>query len=89
MAAVHRLATTRTRSQPAQNDSPNKLLAALPAEEYRRLFPHLKTVSLEFKQTLQKADEDVRTIYFPGSGMCSVVSVMHDGRMVEVATVGN
>jgi CRP-like cAMP-binding protein len=89
MVAVHRLPSNRNRPPPDPGQSPNRLLAALPADEYRRLLPHLKTVSLKFKQTLQKADEDVHTIYFPGGGVCSVVTVMEDGRMVEVATVGN
>ena len=29
------------------------------------------------------------TVYFPGGGVCSVTNVMSDGRMVEVATIGN
>jgi CRP-like cAMP-binding protein len=89
MVAIRRLSPTRNRPPPDPGQSRNKLLAALPADEYRRLLPHLKTVALEFKQTLQKADEEIRTIYFPGGGVCSVVTVMEDGRMVEVATVGN
>jgi CRP-like cAMP-binding protein len=89
MVAVHRLPAARNRARPGQARSPNRLLAALPAAEYLRLLPHLTTVSLEPKQTLQKGDEDIATIYFPGGGMCSVVSTMEDGRMVEVATVGN
>jgi CRP-like cAMP-binding protein len=89
MVAIQRLPSTRNRPPPERGQSRNRLLAALPADEYRRLLPHLKTVSLKFKQTLQKVDEDIRTIYFPGGGVCSVVSVMEDGRTVEVATVGN
>jgi CRP-like cAMP-binding protein len=71
------------------NGSPNRLLAALPAVEYRRLLPSLKTEPLEFKQILQKRDEKVHAIYFPGSAVCSVTNVMRDGRLIEVATVGN
>jgi CRP-like cAMP-binding protein len=89
MVAIHRLPSTRNRPPPDPGQSPNRLLAALPVSEYQRLLPHLKTVPLKLKQILQKADEEVRTIYFPGGGVCSVVSVMEDGRMVEVATVGN
>jgi CRP-like cAMP-binding protein len=44
---------------------------------------------LKFKQMLQKQGEKVTAVYFPGSGVCSIVNVMRDGRMVEVATVGN
>jgi CRP-like cAMP-binding protein len=44
---------------------------------------------LKFKQMLQKQGEKVTSVYFPASGVCSIVNVMKDGRMVEVATVGN
>jgi hypothetical protein len=69
--------------------SPNKLLAALPEEDYLRLLPSLKTVPIKLKQVLHKAGENIDTIYFPGGGVCSVTNVMSDGRMVEVATIGN
>jgi CRP-like cAMP-binding protein len=71
-----------------RNDSPNRLLAALPTDEYLRLSSSLKTEPLKFKQILQKRGEKVRTIYFPGGGVCSVTNVMEDGRLIEVATVG-
>jgi CRP-like cAMP-binding protein len=69
--------------------SPNKLLAALPADDYRRILPSLTTVPLKFKQGLHKHGERIATVYFPGGGVCSVTNVMRDGRMVEVATIGN
>jgi CRP-like cAMP-binding protein len=31
----------------------------------------------------------LRTIYFPGGGACSITQIMRNGRIVEVATVGN
>jgi CRP-like cAMP-binding protein len=72
-----------------RNETPNRLLAALPADEYRRLLPSLSIETLKFKQILQKRGEKVRAIYFPGGGVCSVTNVMEDGRLIEVATVGN
>jgi CRP-like cAMP-binding protein len=45
-------------------------------------------VPLKFKQSLHKHGERINTVYFPGGGVCSVTSVMNDGRMVEVATIG-
>ena len=68
--------------------SPNKLLAALPALEYQRILPTLTTVSLKLKQILHKNREPIRTVYFPGGGVCSITNIMDDGRMVEVATIG-
>jgi CRP-like cAMP-binding protein len=71
-----------------QRQSPNHLLAALDPAEYRRLAPKLRTVPLTHLLELQRAGEPVRHVYFPGSGVCSVITVMRDGRMVEVGTIG-
>jgi len=81
-------ADSLTRPPPAQR-SPNKLLAALPAADYRRILPSLTTGPLKFKQSLHKQGAKIDTVYFPGSGVCSVVNSMSDGRSVEVATIGN
>jgi CRP-like cAMP-binding protein len=67
----------------------NKLLAAVPREEYERLVPNLEAVSLSFKQYLYEPNEPIEYIYFPKSGVVSVLTVMEDGGTVEVATVGN
>jgi CRP-like cAMP-binding protein len=69
--------------------SPNKLLARLPAADYQRLLPHLETIPLPFKHVLHRGGDEVRRVYFPGGGVCSITHVMADGRMVEMATVGN
>lgn len=74
---------------PPDERSPNKLLAALPAADYRRILPTLTTVPLKFRQVMHKHGEPINTVYFIGGGVASVTSVMTDGRMVEVATVGN
>jgi CRP-like cAMP-binding protein len=74
---------------PPEPRSRNRLLAALPADEYQRLRPMLAIIPLTFKQTLHKHGEKVSHVYFPGGGVCSMTSAMEDGRMVEVATVGN
>jgi CRP-like cAMP-binding protein len=51
--------------------------------------PSLTRVAIKFKQVLHKAGEKIDRVYFPGGGVCSVTHVMSDGRMVEVATIGN
>ena len=73
-------------------DSPprgNRLLAALPEPEFRRLQPHLVEVSLPLGQTLHEPGDKIETVYFPTQAMISQVSVMEDGSMVEVGIVGN
>ena len=73
----------------SERRSQNKLLAALPEADYRRIFSSLTTVPLGFKQVLHKAGGKIDAVYFPGGGVCSITNVMSDGRMVETATVGN
>jgi CRP-like cAMP-binding protein len=68
---------------------PNLLLAALSADDYRQLAPTLELVSPRLKDILHKPGEPVQHVYFPGDGgFLSVLTVLQDGRMVEVATVG-
>ena len=67
----------------------NKLLATIPADDFQRIAPHLTTVQLRFKEVLYKQDEAIKHIFFPGGGACSLTKVMQDGRVAEIATVGN
>ena len=68
--------------------STNRLLAALPAEDYRRLLPSLKVLPLKLRRILYKPGDVVDHVYFPGGGFVSVVTVLSSGAMVEVATIG-
>ncbi|MEJ7812389.1 MAG: Crp/Fnr family transcriptional regulator [Gemmatimonadaceae bacterium] len=67
----------------------NRLLRALPTEEYERLAPSMETVPLPFKFTLYEAGAPIVHVYFPQAGMISMISEMKDGAAVEVGTVGN
>ena len=66
----------------------NRLLAALPAAELASLTPAMKDVALERGAVLQRPGDIVEHIYFPHSGMISVVVVMQTGEEVETATIG-
>jgi CRP-like cAMP-binding protein len=66
----------------------NLLLAALPEVDRHRLVPSLDIVPLTLKDLLHKPGEHEQYVYFPGGGFCSIVTVLEDGGMVEVATVG-
>ena len=66
----------------------NRLLAALPAEEFDGLRPHLTTAHLGVGDTIYAAGAPIRHVYFPLTGSASVVAVTADGDMVEVGTVG-
>ena len=68
--------------------NPNRLLAALPVDEYARIHQALEIATTRLKQILHKPGEPIGHVYFPGGGFCSVLTVLEDGRMVEVATIG-
>ena len=67
----------------------NRLLAALPKDEYDRLMAGATRVRLASGKILFEAGEEVRHAYFPLSGMASLLSSTQDGRSVEIAVVGS
>lgn len=66
----------------------NKLLSALPRAQYNLLAPHLATVSLLSGTVLFERGDEVDHVYFPHSGMLSLLAVLRDGKAVETATIG-
>lgn len=75
--------------QSSRNPVGNKLLAALPKEEYERLLPNLEAVSLPLKQVIYQPNEPIDYVYFVNKGVISLLNVMENGGAVEVATLGN
>lgn len=67
----------------------NRLLAALPDADFRRLLPHLKTMALRRRQVLLRHGERLHHVYFPNGGVCSVTTTLSDGSIVETAAVGD
>ncbi len=66
----------------------NRLLAALAPEDFAFLEPHLTIVELQRGQTLYEVGQTIVHTYFPHDAMVSLVTVMHDGKSVEMATFG-
>ncbi len=75
-------------SSAARPAASNKLLASLPAEDYRRIAPHLRRVPIHLRQVLHRQDEAIEHVYFPNGGACSLVRTLQDGQTAEVATIG-
>jgi CRP-like cAMP-binding protein len=75
-------------SKPDVDGVENDLLAALPTAERARLLSEVEIVPLRLRDFVHKAGEPVEHVYFPGGGFLSVVTILEDGGMVEVATVG-
>ena len=77
------------RPPPLESRPKNKLLACLPPADFQRLRPHLKTIPLKVKQILHPVNEPIREVFFLNGGVASMTTVMKNGSMVEIATVGD
>lgn len=66
----------------------NRLLLALPARVRSQIVPLLEPVKCEREQVLIDADGSLDSIYFPDSGVISIVAVYPDGGIIEMATIG-
>jgi CRP-like cAMP-binding protein len=66
----------------------NRLLLALPASNLRQLLPELEPIHCEREQVLLDADSSLDHVFFPDSGVVSVVAVYADGSIIEMATIG-
>jgi len=63
-------------------------LLALPSRNLARLTPDLEHIRCEREQVLIEADGALDHIYFPDSGVVSVLAVYADGSAIEMATIG-
>jgi CRP-like cAMP-binding protein len=71
--------------QPRQN----RLLAALPLPERHEVLAATTRVTLNVRTVLFEPGGAVDTVYFPTDGVISLVTPVHTGAIVEVATIGN
>lgn len=66
----------------------NKLLAALSRKSYERLVPHLELLTFELGDVLYHPKQSIQYVYFPHKTTVSMVTILEDGSMVEIAVVG-
>src|SRR6266480_4280068 len=67
----------------------NRLLRAIPADEYKHIAPLLTPVTLAMREVLYEPNETIRAVYFLETGVASMVAMMREGATVEVSTIGN
>ena len=73
----------------APSDWPrNRLLLALPSRNLKRLMPEIELIRCQHGQVLMEADSALDHVFFPDSGVVSVVAVYADGSIIEMATIG-
>ena len=67
----------------------NHLLAALPAAERERLYPHLQLTEMPLAKVVYEPGEAVRYAYFPTDCIVSLLYVLEDGASTEISIIGN
>ena len=67
----------------------NRLLATLPRNEYKRVLPKLKTVSLVLGEALYEPGDLIKYVYFPNDSIVSLISELSETSELEVGMVGN
>jgi CRP-like cAMP-binding protein len=78
-------AATKSKTTPRDN----RLLAALPAADYARLFPELEAVTLPLGMVLYESGGTLGYVYFPTDSIISLLYVMEDGASAEIAVTGH
>jgi CRP-like cAMP-binding protein len=72
----------------SQPHSSNLLLASLPPENIAALLPHMQVVQLPQETVLFEAGDTIKAIYFPHTGLVSIVVDLGSGEMIETAMLG-
>lgn len=67
----------------------NHLLAALPAEIFDRLSPHLELVAMPLGEILYESGGQQQHVYFPTTAIISLHYILENGASAEIAGVGN
>jgi CRP-like cAMP-binding protein len=66
----------------------NRLLLSLSSNELTQLKPRLKELTLELGTVLHRPGEPIDYVYFPTSGLVSLLAVMQTGEAIETGIVG-
>ncbi len=67
----------------------NHLLSLIPAADRRRVLERCEKVALDIKTVLFEANAPISHLYFPLTGMVSLVMTTPEGDTIEVGIVGN
>jgi CRP-like cAMP-binding protein len=67
----------------------NRLLAALPSDEYERLLPCLQQVSFALGEVIYEFGGHLDHVYFPTTAIVSLLYTMENGASAEMGLTGN
>jgi CRP-like cAMP-binding protein len=66
----------------------NRLLAGLPIADFNLLAPDLTEATLDHGAVLQEPEQPITRVYFPNSGLASLLGMLPDGHAVDTASIG-
>lgn len=66
----------------------NRILTAIPENEFRQLRPHFQPVALTSHAILYEPHQALDFLHFPNDGLISLVAVFTGGKTVEAGIVG-
>src|ERR1700744_3019995 len=66
----------------------NRLLGALPPEDFALIGPYLASVDLDRGRLLYDPGDLMDTVYFPYERVISLMTLMQNGAAIESATIG-
>ena len=67
----------------------NRLLAALPDDDYARLLPDLELISMPLGRVVYESGGQLGYLYFPTTSIVSLLYVTENGASAEIAITGN
>ena len=67
----------------------NRLLAALPRDEYQRLLPSLQQVSFSLGEVVYEFGGQLDYVFFPTTSIISLLYTMENGASAEMGLTGN
>jgi len=67
----------------------NRLLSALPADQYARLRPHLKMVEFALGEVIYEFAGQLDYVFFPTTSIVSLLYTMENGTSAEMGLTGN
>ena len=79
---------SRTASNARSSPKDNRLLAALPEDAYQSLVPSLERVTLDLGMGLYESGGQQSHVYFPTTGVVSLLYVLQNGASAEIAITG-
>lgn len=66
----------------------NRILAALPPEEFQLIADKLQRVEHALGQSLHRAGEPIEQVFFVDSGFISALTMLADGQPLEIGLIG-